>query len=136
MEDFEGNDDKIYLDTFLLCIACGWSLFRCNISLQTFSPGTFSSASANLLRRGSPLAPQGRSDMAIFPGRPIPVHCLFTSDNMCILFFDLIEQTFAVVRLLVWAINAIDVAAEAQKPGWQGGIAIRKVFARPESFCA
>ena len=26
--------------------------------------------------------------------------------------------------------------AEAQKPGWQGGIAIRKVFARPESFCA
>ena len=29
---------------------------------------------------------------------------------MCILFFDLIEQTFAVVRLLVWAINALDVA--------------------------
>ena len=26
--------------------------------------------------------------------------------------------------------------AEAQKPGWQGGIAIRKVFVRPESFCA
>ena len=26
--------------------------------------------------------------------------------------------------------------AEAQKPGWQGGIATRKVFARPESFCA
>ena len=25
---------------------------------------------------------------------------------------------------------------EAQKPGWQGGIAIRKDFARPESFCA
>ena len=25
---------------------------------------------------------------------------------------------------------------EAQKPGWQGGIATRKVFARPESFCA
>ena len=25
---------------------------------------------------------------------------------------------------------------EAQKPLWQGGIAIRKVFARPESFCA
>ena len=27
-------------------------------------------------------------------------------------------------------------SAEAQKPGWQGGIATRKVFARPESFCA
>ena len=26
--------------------------------------------------------------------------------------------------------------AEAQKPGWQGGIAIRKVFARLESFRA
>ena len=26
--------------------------------------------------------------------------------------------------------------AEAQKPGWQGGIAIRKFFARPGSFCA
>ena len=26
--------------------------------------------------------------------------------------------------------------AEAQKPGWQGGIAIWKVFARPESFRA
>ena len=26
--------------------------------------------------------------------------------------------------------------AEAKKPRWQGGIAIRKVFARPESFCA
>ena len=25
---------------------------------------------------------------------------------------------------------------EAQKPGWQGGIATRKVLARPESFCA
>ena len=24
---------------------------------------------------------------------------------------------------------------EAQKPGWQGGIATRIVFARPESFC-
>ena len=24
--------------------------------------------------------------------------------------------------------------AEAQKPGWQGGIAIRKVFARPKVF--
>ena len=46
----------------------------------------------------------------IFPGRPISIHCLFTSNNMCILFFDLIEQTFAVVRLLVWAINALDVA--------------------------
>ena len=27
-------------------------------------------------------------------------------------------------------------AAEAEKPGWQGSIATRKVFARPESFCA
>ena len=26
--------------------------------------------------------------------------------------------------------------AEAQKHGWHGGIAIRKVFAHPESFCA
>ena len=26
--------------------------------------------------------------------------------------------------------------AEAQKPSWHRGIAIRKVFARPESFCA
>ena len=26
--------------------------------------------------------------------------------------------------------------AEAEKPGWQGSIATRKVFARPESFCA
>ena len=26
--------------------------------------------------------------------------------------------------------------AEAQKPGYQGSIATRKVFARPESFCA
>ena len=29
-----------------------------------------------------------------------------------------------------------EVAAEAQKPSWHRGIAIRKVFARPESFCA
>ena len=28
------------------------------------------------------------------------------------------------------------IEPEAQKPGWQGGIAIRKVFARRESFCA
>ena len=27
-------------------------------------------------------------------------------------------------------------AAEAQKPSWHRGIAIRKVFARLESFCA
>ena len=27
-------------------------------------------------------------------------------------------------------------ASEAQKPSWHCGIAIRKVFARPESFCA
>ena len=26
--------------------------------------------------------------------------------------------------------------AEAQKPSWHRGIAIRKVFARPERFCA
>ena len=26
--------------------------------------------------------------------------------------------------------------AESQKPWWRGGIATRKVFARPESFCA
>ena len=29
-----------------------------------------------------------------------------------------------------------NLGPESQKPGWQGGIAIRKVFARPESFCA
>ena len=29
-----------------------------------------------------------------------------------------------------------DSDPEAQKPGWQSGIATRKVFARPESFCA
>ena len=32
--------------------------------------------------------------------------------------------------------NFLLCSAEAQKPGWQGGIATRKVFARPESFCA
>ena len=32
--------------------------------------------------------------------------------------------------------NDKDKDAEVQKPGWQGGIATRKVFARPESFCA
>ena len=29
-----------------------------------------------------------------------------------------------------------NLVAEAQKPSWHRGIAIRKVFARPESFCA
>ena len=32
--------------------------------------------------------------------------------------------------------EALGALTESQKPGWQGGIAIRKVFARPESFCA
>ena len=33
-------------------------------------------------------------------------------------------------------INENVMTAESQKPGWRGGIANRKVFARPKSFCA
>ena len=32
------------------------------------------------------------------------------------------------------AFNYFICSPEAQKPGWQGGIATQKVFARPESF--
>ena len=46
----------------------------------------------------------------IIPGRPIPVNCLLTCDDMFVLFFDIIEQTFAVVRLLVRAVDASHIA--------------------------
>ena len=36
----------------------------------------------------------------------------------------------------IWEVSCGTEEAEAQKPSWHRGNAIRKVFARPESFCA
>ena len=41
-----------------------------------------------------------------------------------------------IIIVVIIAIKIITIVAEAQKPSWHRGIAIRKVFARPESFCA
>ena len=56
---------------------------------------------------------------------------------------NLLGRSFHVVQNLYYRCNEEDnttndqpYRAEAQKPGWQGGIAIRKFFARPEIFCA
>ena len=47
-----------------------------------------------------------------------------------------LRDFYSVCSLVVPRLEEAILTSEAQKPGWQGGIAIRKVFPRPESFCA